>query len=372
MPDDVDMAEKAGDRDETTGTTGTPAAPERKGRGVLSTLERWGRMRAFGPLVGTVILVAIFGGMKPSLFFSAQEISGFTALGSSIGIVAIGAGFLMISGEFDLSVASVFALAQVTLGKLLNAGVTDVLAIVIVFAVAATIGLVNGLITTRFGIPSFIATLASYLALGGITLILTQGNTVLYFGSGFVKPLFGGQVNQYISAPLLWWIGLAMAMWYILEHTRYGNWSRAAGGRAGAAFAMGVPARRVKTMNFMICSSLAALSGCAQFASYGAASASNGQDYELYAIVAAVIGGTSLFGAIGSVPGIFLGGLILGLLQTGLVLVGVPGEWYTAVIGGILVVAVILNVKLSGLSLGNVRGRLLGGWQSTVPASSGQ
>ena len=75
-----------------------------------------------------------------------------------------------------------------------------------------------------------------------------------------------------------------------------------------------------------------------------------------------MIGGTSLFGAVGSIPGIFLGGLILGLLQTGLVLMGVPGEWYTAVIGGILVVAVILNVKLAGLSLGRVRMSLLGGW----------
>jgi simple sugar transport system permease protein len=325
-------------------------------------------MRAFGPLLGTIVLVAVFGSMKGSLFFSAQEISGFTALGSSIGIVAIGAGFLMISGEFDLSVASVFALAQVILGKLLNAGVNDLLALVVVFAVAGAIGLANGLITTRFGIPSFITTLASYLALGGINLILTQGNTILYFGGGFVKPVFGGQVDQYISAPLLWWIGVTFGVWYLLEQTRYGNWSRAAGGRAGAAFAMGVPARRVKTTNFVICASLAALSGVAQFASYGAASASNGQDYELYAIVAAVIGGTSLFGAIGSVPGIFLGGLILGLLQTGLVLVGVPGEWYTALIGGVLVAAVILNVRLSGISLGKVRMRLLGGWGPAEPA----
>ena len=257
------------------GGTGAGTAV-RRGHG-LTVLERWARMRAFGPLIGTLILVGVFGSMKPSLFFGAQEVSGFTALGSSIGIVAIGAGFLMISGEFDLSVASVFAMSQVILGKLLNTGMNDLLALVIMFAVAATIGLVNGLITTRFGIPSFITTLASYLALGGVNLILTQGNTILYFGKGIIRPLFGGQLDQYVSAPLLWWIGLAFGIWYLLEHTRYGNWSRAAGGRAGAAFAMGVPARRVKTTNFVICSCLAALSGCAQFASYGAASASNGR-----------------------------------------------------------------------------------------------
>jgi simple sugar transport system permease protein len=342
----------------TNRTEAYTGRPTTRAHRALTTVERWGKMRAFGPLVGTIILIAVFGLLKPHLFFSAQEISGFTALGSSIGIVALGAGFLMISGEFDLSVASVFALAQVILGKLLNAGVHDLLALVIVFAIAGGVGLVNGVITTRFGIPSFITTLASFLAVGGINLILTQGNTILYFGSGIVRPLFGGSLNQYISAPLLWWIGLTVVGWYVLDHTRYGNWSRSAGGRAGAAFAMGVPARRVKTINFVVSACLAALSGCAQFAAYGAASASNGQDYELYAIVAAVIGGTSLFGVVGSMPGIFLGGLIIGLLQTGLVLVGVPGEWYTAVIGGILVVAVIVNVKLSGLGFGKLRMRL--------------
>jgi ribose/xylose/arabinose/galactoside ABC-type transport system permease subunit len=101
----------------------------------------------------------------------------------------------------------------------------------------------------------------------------------------------------------------------------------------------------------MLCSCCAALAGILQFASYGAASAQDGNDYELLAIVAAVIGGTSLFGVTGTVIGTFIGALILGMLQAGLILIGVPGSWYEPLIGVILVVAVIVNVRLSRLDL---------------------
>jgi simple sugar transport system permease protein len=149
----------------------------------------------------------------------------------------------------------------------------------------------------------------------------------------------------------MWFIGITCLMWLILERTGYGNWVSAAGGPPGVARAMGVPAKRVKMTNFVVCSVLAAFAGCAQFASYGAASATDGQDYELLAIVATVIGGTSLFGVTGTLIGTFIGALILALLQTGLLLVGVPGSWYTPVIGAILVLAVILNVRLSKVDL---------------------
>jgi ribose/xylose/arabinose/galactoside ABC-type transport system permease subunit len=150
---------------------------------------------------------------------------------------------------------------------------------------------------------------------------------------------------------VLWFVALTIGLWFLLERTAYGNWSSSSGGRAGVARAMGVRTRRVKTVNFMLCSSCAALSGMLQFASYGAASAQDGQDYELLAIVATVIGGTSLFGVTGTIIGTFIGALILGMLQAGLILIGVPGSWYEPLIGVILVVAVIVNVRLSKLDL---------------------
>jgi len=113
---------------------------------------------------------------------------------------------------------------------------------------------------------------------------------------------------------------------------------------------MGVPSTRVKTINFMISAVLAGFAGCAQFASFGGASPGNGDGYELLAIVACVIGGTSLFGVRGTVIGAFIGALTVSALQSGLVLVGLPGNAYTSLIGVILIIAVILNQRFAEIS----------------------
>ena len=132
--------------------------------------------------VGLGVLIVIFGTMSDHLF-SRQQLNGITSLSASIGIVAVGVTFLMISGEFDLSVGAVFALSAVVFGKLIgDYGLNPWLAFPAVLAIAACIGLVNGLITTRFGIPSFITTLATLLVVQGVDLVISGGNTILYFG----------------------------------------------------------------------------------------------------------------------------------------------------------------------------------------------
>jgi simple sugar transport system permease protein len=318
----------------------------------ISLAEGVLRRREFGPLVGFIALIIVFGTMSNHLF-SRQQVNGITSLSASIGIVAVGVTFLMISGEFDLSVGAVFAISAVLFGKLIDDyGFDPWLAFPTMLAIAGGIGLVNGLVTTRFGIPSFITTLATLLVVGGIDLVISGGNTILYFGHNRLMNALGGEIpHTTVEYRVLWFVALTIGLWFLLERTAYGNWSSSSGGRAGVARAMGVRTRRVKTTNFVICSMCAALSGMLQFASYGAASAQDGQDYELLAIVAAVIGGTSLFGVTGTIIGTFIGALILGMLQAGLILVGVPGDWYEPLIGVILVVAVIVNVRLSKLEL---------------------
>lgn len=320
------------------------------------------RRREFGPVIGLAALVIVFGALSNHLF-SSQQLNGITSLGASIGVVAIGVTFLMISGEFDLSVGSVFAISAVLFGKFLNAsGFEPWLAFLAVIAIAAGIGAINGIVTTRFGIPSFIATLATLLVVQGVDLSISGGNTILFFGHSSVISVLGGTIpHTTLGMRVFWFLVLTVLVWFVLERTRYGNWVAAAGGRTGVARAMGVPTKRVKVTNFVVCSSFAALAGMMQFASYGAASAQDGQDYELLAIVAAVIGGTSLFGVTGTVIGSFVGALILGLLQAGLILVGVPGSWYEPLIGVILVLAVIVNVRLANLSLHTALGRFVVG-----------
>jgi simple sugar transport system permease protein len=317
------------------------------------------RRRELGPIVGLLAIVIIFSSLSGRVF-ETQQISAVTSLSSAIGIVALGVTFLMISGEFDLSVGAMYGLAAVVFGKLVGQQHLDpLLALAIVLGIAACVGAINGIVTTLFGIPSFIATLAALLILQGVNIVISGGDTVLYFGDSSVVQILGGSViGDAIAAPMVWFAGLTLALWLLMEWTIYGNWSIAAGGRAGVARAMGVPARRVKLLNFMISSTFAAFAGIAHFASYGSASATDGQQYELYAIVAAVIGGTSLFGVTGTMVGTFIGALILGMLQTGLVLVGVSASWYTPLIGVILVVAVIVNVRLANFNVGALLRRM--------------
>lgn len=327
---------------------------------VIHAAENLLRRREFGPVIGLAGLLIVFGLLSNHLF-SSQQINGITSLSASIGIVAIGVTFLMISGEFDLSVGAVFAISAVLFGKFLNtSGFEPWMAFLAVIGIAAGIGAINGFVTTNFGIPSFIATLATLLVVQGVDLSISGGNTILFFGHSSVMSALGGTIpHTTLGMRVLWFVALTVIVWFVLERTRYGNWVAAVGGRKGVARSMGIPSKRVKLTNFVVCSSFAALAGMMQFASYGAASAQDGQDYELLAIVAAVIGGTSLFGVTGTVIGSFVGALILGLLQAGLILVGVPGSWYEPLIGVILVLAVIVNVRLSNLSLHTALGRFV-------------
>jgi simple sugar transport system permease protein len=322
-------------------------------RRTVGYVERFLTRREAGPIFGLIILAAIFQ-LISGAFLSTDELTGLVTLSAPLAIVSVGVAFLMISGEFDLSVGGVYPLAPILLGELIQVGLNEWLSFLLTLVACASCGLVNGFITTRFRIPSFITTLAVLFILRGVAFIITNGQTVLLSNGSPLFSILGGTIGKtFVSAPLLWAIGITAAMWFLLQHTRYGNWTFAAGGRTDAPRAMGVPSTRVKSINFVISSTLAGFAGCAQFASFGGASPGNGDGYELLAIVACVVGGTSLYGVRGTVVGAFIGALTLGALQTGLVLIGMPGEVYTSLIGVILIAAVILNqrvAEISGLS----------------------
>ena len=175
---------------------------------VISFAEDLLRRREFGPLVGFAALIVIFGTMSDHLF-SRQQVNGITSLSASIGIVAVGVTFLMISGEFDLSVGAVFAISAVVFGKFIDDyGFSPWLAFPAVLGIAACIGLVNGLVTTRFGIPSFITTLATLLVVQGVDLVISGGNTILYFGHSSLMNALGGTIpHTTLEYRVLWFVG---------------------------------------------------------------------------------------------------------------------------------------------------------------------
>ena len=316
----------------------------------MTTLRKFLHRREAGPLIALCTLSFLFHLVSGGRFFTFFELSAVAALSASLGVVAVGVTILMISGEFDLSVSQTFALAPIVMGTLVQdyswgAGSALLIAILVVM----TVGLVNGLITTMAGIPSFIVTLGMMFAITTVNRTLIGGfGPDLYQHEAILLSLMGDDIpGTPLSAPLVWMLAVAGIMWFVLEWTPYGNWARASGDHGGrVARAMGVPVRRVKVVNFVICAGLAGFAGCLQLADSGSASVNSGQNYNLLAIVAVVIGGTSLFGVQGTVVGTVLGTLLLNTLKSGLILIGTQGQYYPGLLGALLVGAAIINARM--------------------------
>ncbi len=286
-------------------------------------------------------------------FLTTSELAGIFTVAAPLGITGVGVALLMISGEFDLSVGSMFAIVPIVMGELMQKASLNIWAAFFVsLLLPLAFGLLHGVITTRTGIPSFITTLGSYFLLDGAAFVITGGDPVIDTNHSTLFSLLGGSFGSSgFSAPVFWMVGFTALLAVVLNFTAFGNWCFAAGGRAGVGRALGVPIRRVKTINFCICALLAGFSGCCVFANVGSAAPGSGATNNLLAIVAAVLGGTSLFGIEGSIVGTMFGAIILGVLDTGLVLVGAPGDLYEAMIGAILIVAVLVNVRLNRLGV---------------------
>ena len=315
--------------------------------GVLSRLLQ---ARPFGAIAAIVVLSVIFEAMTRS-FLTSAEMAGIFTVAAPLGITGVGVAFLMISGEFDLSVGSMFAITPIVMGELITKDSWNTLAAFLAAMLLPLVfGLLHGLITTRTGIPSFITTLGSFFILDGAAFVITGGYPVEFTGHPALFSVLGGSLGSSgFSAGVFWMIGITIVAALVLSFTAFGNWSLAAGGRSGIGRALGVPIARVKTVNFCTCAALAGLAGCISFANVGSAAPGSGANNNLLAIVAAVLGGTSLFGIEGSIVGTMFGAVILGILETGLVLAGAPGNLYEAMIGAILIAAVLINVRLNRL-----------------------
>ncbi|WP_412709284.1 ABC transporter permease [Atrimonas thermophila] len=275
-----------------------------------------------------------------------ESLAGIVTVASELGIVACGVTILMISGEVDLSVGSVFGFSAMIFASLSSVGFYPFIGFLIALLVACIIGLGNGLITVRFRIPSFITTLGTMMLWRGVLLAWTGGFGARYTGKSVFLNFLNGQFLGEFRASALWFIFLIAVFSFILTKTPYGNFVYATGGNREAARLLGIPVDRVKVINFMIVAVLSGLAGCIQFARFASVDPLRGQGMELEAIAATVVGGTLMSGGQGSLIGTLFGVLLIGMVRSGLVMSGAPAYWYQAFIGVILIVAVIINTKL--------------------------
>ncbi|MEU4519896.1 ABC transporter permease [Amycolatopsis sp. NPDC024027] len=258
-------------------------------------------------------------------------------------IIAAGQVMLLICGEIDLSAGFVFTLAPFTLMQLFVNGWPLWLALLGAVVVSTVVGVVNGLIRTLLGIPSFITTLGMAFLLQGLVLIISNARPVAAPKDSWVVDVFGG-------APwteFLWAAGLVLVMQVVLSATRFGIHTQATGGNPVGAAESGIGVNRVKVVNFAVTSTLAGIAGILQGTRVGSYDPTNGGFTTMFfAVASAVIGGTALLGGSGTVVGAFLGALLLGIVFDGFNLNGVSANAFNVVLGAAILLAMVLNVTL--------------------------
>jgi simple sugar transport system permease protein len=260
----------------------------------------------------------------------------------TLGIIVIGVNLLMISGEFDLSVGSTFALSALLMAKAFNAGVPIFFAILIALAVGMFIGFINGVLTTRSGVPSFIITLGAMWFWRGMILLISQSANETFLAGPVVKKIFTGSIGV-IQFQFIWFVFLSICAWFILERHQFGNSLFAVGGNRKAAEALGINVRKTKIIAFTILGGLAAFAGVISTVRVSAVSPVQGDGLELQAIAACVIGGTLLTGGGGSVLGAFLGAAIFFTIQDILLLLRAPGSYLQLFVGVVIISAAFIN-----------------------------
>ena len=337
------------------------------------------RLSGFSEVVAFIsfLLLFIIFSITADNFLSLLSLTNIITLASIKGIFVLGVAMLMISGEFDLSVGSTLAVAAYVFAILMEHGLVlggaqllpaglSFIALIAALIVSGILGLINGLIVVRTGIPSFIATLGTMLAFRGIAramgnseLAKTSGNADVVRYTGETPPLFNllnGDINfiNNLSQPaggarmaILWFFVLLIIVVIVMRYTRYGSWVYAAGGSRLAAIAQGVTVDRIIITNFIVTGILAGLAGVVQFTSRPAIDPARGEGWELVAVAACVIGGIWLEGGFGTIIGAAIGIVLLQMVEQGLILAGVDIQLFQATIGFILIVAVISNTYLS-------------------------
>jgi len=316
--------------------------PLKRDKATLSDLLR---IKEFGAIVGVIVFLVLFSFLS-NRFLTAENVFNTLTMAAELGIISIGVAMLIISGEFDLSVGSVFAVAPMTFATMVNAKYNPYLSLIVSLMVCAGIGLVNGTVTLKTGIPSFITTLGMMMFWRGILLAITGGFPIILSRRVDMLQYLGGRVHGGLRYSAIWFVVLAFVFWVVLEKTRFGNWVFATGGNLGAARALGIATTRVKLVNFIFSSVLAGFAGLTTFARFKLVDPTFGQELELEAIASAVMGGTLLTGGYGSVVGASVGAFMISMVRNGLVLAGAPAYWYRAFIGVILIIAAVINARI--------------------------
>lgn len=307
----------------------------------------WRRLvaqREFGvfcALVIMVVLVALFA--QQGTFMTWSNMTNILRSNATNGIIAIGMTFVILTGGIDLSVGSILALSGAFAAITFNRTGSSELAFCVCIATGLAIGLFNGVMIARFNVPPFIQTLVTMTAARGVTFIVTNGTPVGKVGA-FIGFFGRGKILE-IPVPILLMLVAYVVGWFVLTHTTVGRYIYAIGGSEECTKLSGISVPNYKTLAYVVGGLTASLGSLILIARLNSAQPSMGTSFEMDAIAAVVIGGTSLAGGTGTIIGTFIGALILGVLMNGMNMLGVDSFAQYVVKGGVILFAVLLESR---------------------------
>ncbi|MBK5074944.1 ribose ABC transporter permease [Budviciaceae bacterium CWB-B4] len=299
-------------------------------------------------LIALIVLIIVVSFLSPN-FFTIDNLFNILQQTSVNAIIAVGMTLVILTSGIDLSVGSILALTGAVAASLVGLELNVFVALAGALVLGAGIGTITGVIVAKGKVQAFIATLVMMLMLRGATLVYSEGSPINlgFTDSAEAFEWFGVGRPLGIPAPIWIMVIVFIGAWYLLNHTRLGRYIYALGGNESATRLSGISVDRVKIIVYALCGMLTALAGIIEVGRLSSAQPTAGLGYELDAIAAVVLGGTSLAGGKGRITGTLIGALILGFLSNALNLLGVSAYFQMIVKGAVILLAVLVENRSS-------------------------
>lgn len=301
-------------------------------------------IQKIGPFIGLLLIIIVISIMSPN-FLTINNIFNVLRQVSINALIAFGMTFVILTGGIDLSVGSTLALTGAVTAGMLASGMDPILAMALGLLLGAILGAINGVIIAKGKVAPFIATLATMTIYRGLTLVYTEGKPISGLGDSLSFQLLGKGYFFGIPVPIVTMLLTFGVLYFILKKTTFGRRVYAVGGNEEASKLSGIRVDRIKIYVYALTGFLAALASLILTSRLNSAQPTAGNMFELDAIAAVVLGGTSLTGGRGWIVGTVIGALIIGVLNNGLNLIGVSSFFQQVVKGAVILIAVLLDRK---------------------------
>lgn len=298
------------------------------------------RLQGIGSLIGLLLIVVVLA-ISADNFLTVNNLLNVLRQVSINALIAFGMTFVILTGGIDLSVGSILALSSALSAGMMAGGMDTWLAVLIGLGAGAIMGAINGFIVAKGRLAPFIVTLATMTIFRGLTLVYTDGRPITGLNKDFA--LLGKGYFLQIPTPIIWMVVAFAVVYIVLKHTTFGRRVYAVGSNEEATWLSGISITRVKVLVYSISGLLASISGIVLTSRLNSAQPTAGTSYELDAIAAVVLGGTSLSGGKGWVVGTLIGAVIIGVLNNGLNLLNVSSFYQLVVKGLVILIAVLLD-----------------------------